>query len=70
MTRKIVTCDICGKDITNENIKYKFKKYKSTYGNFDDCEFSKWGRCDMCLDCYFDLLSFVIEKKKQRSDTK
>ena len=67
MKRKIVTCDICGKDMTYEAKKYKFKQYENTYSNCEDFEFTKWERCDMCLDCYFNLLSFVREK---RSDTK
>ena len=44
MKLKIIKCDICGKDITNEDIRYKFKQYENSYVNYEDFEFQKWSR--------------------------
>lgn len=63
MKRKIVSCDLCGKDITNSNERYKFKKYESSYANMEDFECMKWSRMDMCKLCFFDLLIFVGKRK-------
>lgn len=41
MKRKIIECDICYKDITTDNRKYKFKQYESEYFNFELPEFAK-----------------------------
>lgn len=54
MKRKIIQCDICGKDITNEDIRYKFNQYKYSY-----FEFTKWSRLDMCSHCFSKLIIFV-----------
>ena len=43
MKRKIVICDVCKKDITYDDEKYKFKRYESTYVNYDTAERFKWG---------------------------
>ena len=68
MKRKVTTCDICRKDITDARTKYKFKEYESNYVNMEDFEFTKWKRCDMCLSCFFDLLQFVKDKRKGGAD--
>lgn len=60
MKLKIIKCDICGKDITNEDIRYKFKQYENSYVNYEDFEFQKWLRLDMCEECYKQLQGFVI----------
>lgn len=62
MKLKIIKCDICGKDITNEDIRYKFKQYENSYVNYEDFEFQKWSRLDMCEECYKQLQEFVIRK--------
>ena len=59
MKLKIIKCDICGKDITNEDIRYKFKQYGNSYVNYEDFEFQKWSRLDMCEECYKQLQGFV-----------
>lgn len=58
----MVRCDICGKDITNEDIRYKFKQYENSYVNYEDSEFTKWSRLDMCEDCFKRLQGFVTEE--------
>ena len=64
MKRKILACDICGKDITADDTKYKFKRYHNGYCNMEDFEFAKWTRMDMCEDCYTKFIQFVQEHKK------
>ena len=59
MKLKKIKCDICGKDITNEDIRYKFKQYENSYVNYEDFEFNKWSRLDMCEECYKQLQGFV-----------
>ena len=59
MKRRIIDCDICGKDITNEDTRYKFKKYEETYANYDDFEYKKWNKLDMCNDCFYKFIAFV-----------
>lgn len=39
MKLKIIKCDICGEDITNEDIRYKFKQYENSYVNYEDLNF-------------------------------
>lgn len=63
MKRKIVTCDICEKDITKEDIRYKFGQYHDHYGNYDNFEFFKWTNLDMCYECFREFVAFVKEKK-------
>lgn len=64
MKRKVITCDICEKDITNVSEKYKFKKYENTYVNFDDWECAKWRKLDMCTECYIRFIDFVKENNR------
>lgn len=65
MKRKVITCDLCGADITGANTRYKFKEYEHNYCNQENPDWAKWGRCDMCLMCYFDLLRFVSDRRKR-----
>ena len=59
MKVKMIKCDICGKDITNEDIKYKFKQYENSYVNYEDFDFTKWSKLDMCEECFLKLQGFV-----------
>ena len=59
MKLKIIKCDTCGKDITNEDIRYKFKQYENSYVNYEDFDFTKWSKLDMCEECYCKFLSFI-----------
>ena len=58
-------CDICGANISDAAIKYKFKKYESTYSNCDDWEFNKWSKLDMCAKCYYHFEDFVKQRKEE-----
>lgn len=68
MKRKVITCDICGKDITSHDIRYKgkIKEYKSDYVNYDDFEFAKWKRLDVCNTCMFEFAEFI--KRSDNND--
>lgn len=59
MKLKMIKCDICDKDITNEDIRYKFKQYENSHINYDDFEFTKWSRLDMCKDCFLKLQGYT-----------
>lgn len=65
MRYKVEVCDVCGKDITGKDIKYKFKKYENSYVNYEDFEFNKWTKLDMCEDCYKRFCQFISEEKKK-----
>lgn len=65
MKRKVVTCDICGRDMTKDRFKYKFKEYKYDYNRFDMTDYSGWHKLDMCECCYNDLIEFMKHKAKE-----
>lgn len=50
MKRTIITCDMCGKDITHEGRRYKFKYYNVMH--YGRSEFFKWRKMEMCEECY------------------
>lgn len=71
MSKKtMIYCDICGRDISHEDIRFKFKCYGNNYVNWNDFEFSKWSKsdfskwskADICKDCYIKFLEFVYSK--------
>lgn len=66
MKIKMIKCDICGNNITHEDIKYKFKQYENSYVNYEDFEFQKWSRFDMCKDCYKRFIEFVNNKRSNK----
>ena len=51
MKRKVVTCDICGKDITDDDSRYRFREYGKVSFFFDEC--------------YEKLCQFVREAKRK-----
>lgn len=69
MTHKVTRCDICNQDISGADVKYKFKRYENSYVNYDDFEFQKWSKLDMCEKCYAKLLQFVKEVKEIERNT-
>ena len=68
MKTTIVKCDICSKDITKSDIRYKFKMYENSYVNYEDFEFNKWTKLDMCNDCFNKLQQFVRKPGKINED--
>lgn len=65
MKLKIIKCDICGKDITNEDIRYKFKQYENSYVNYEDFDFAKWSKLDMCEECFLKLQTFITRELRK-----
>lgn len=57
MKRTIITCDMCGKNITYADTKYKFKRYNIM--NYGRSEFLKWKKMDMCEECYKKLEHYI-----------
>ena len=68
MKRKIVICDVCKKDITYDDEKYKFKRYESTYVNYDTAERLKWDKLDMCKDCWRKFIDFINISRTKEND--
>lgn len=66
MKRKIITCDVCGADITNDEKRYKFKKYQSDYVNWEEPDWAKWNKLDMCESCYQKFIRFVTTEQRER----
>ena len=64
MKETIVTCDICGKNITYQDKRYKFKRYNNSYMNYEDFEWQKWDKLDMCQECYGCFIHFINESKR------
>lgn len=66
MKTTIVKCDICSKDITKSDIRYKFKKYENTIYTTFRC--NKWTKLDMCDECFNKLQQFVRKPGKINED--
>ena len=62
MRYKAVKCDICGKDMTNDEHQYKFKR-----SEYYECS-KVWQKLDMCEVCYADLQTFIIGNNQLRKD--
>lgn len=59
MRKKMIVCDVCGEEITNAVIRYKFKRHRETYANYGNFEFKKWTKLDMCRGCFHCFIKFV-----------
>lgn len=57
MKRKIITCDICGKEITKGETRYRFKECYSLHTYFGDQEYCN--KLDICQCCYDKFIKFV-----------
>ena len=62
MRYKAVKCDICGKDMTNDEHQYKFKR-----SEYYECS-KVWQKLDMCEVCYADLQTFIFGNNQLRKD--
>lgn len=64
MIKRIIKCDLCGSDNLSEiwndygKIKIKASKYHESYSNYDDFEFMKWRKLDICPSCMKRLVKF------------
>lgn len=63
MKIKATLCDVCGKDITDADKRYKFKKYTRDYYEDTQCK-----KMDMCISCYVKLIDFINEKNKNEKE--
>lgn len=70
MKKTVIFCDICKKDISHEDKRYRFKKYDITYINYDDFEWNKWTKLDMCHDCYCGFLAYLISTKRSDNNAR
>lgn len=64
MKKTVVVCDICKKYISHKDKRYRFKKYEDTFSGFDDFEWAKWNKLDMCYGCYCGFLAYLISIKR------
>ena len=63
MKIRMTRCDLCGMDElipwnNHGKIKVKVSKYHNEYSNYDDFEFRKWTRLDICPSCMERLVNF------------
>ena len=59
-TKKIPICDICGEQFypyTNKRIKMKIRW--EDYCNYDDFEWTKWKKFDICPCCADKVISLI-----------
>lgn len=63
MKRKVVTCDVCGKDITDDASRFRFREYGKVSSFFDVYKYKE--KLDMCDECYEKLCQFVREAKRK-----
>lgn len=64
MKKKMVVCDICGREIRPNEDRFKFKHYSIYYIPYGGWVSESWKRKDICIDCYKDFLSFIKNKEK------
>jgi hypothetical protein len=71
MRRRIIQCDVCGRDMTKDNHQYRFKQrdIRCTY-DWDGTYIPRrvWNKLDMCETCYEDLKSFILGNNQLRKD--
>ena len=74
MRRRIIQCDICGRDMTTDDNQYRFKRrdIRWVWDNSGVCHTSYakrvWNKLDMCETCYEDLKSFILGNNQLRKD--
>ncbi len=70
MKRKFTQCDVCGRSIDEritgwQKIKIKVRRYKNEPENWDDFEFRKWKRIDLCHKCANNMFRWVKSAMSQ-----
>lgn len=63
MKKKVIICDICGDDITDSDLRFRFKEYGKVSSIFYECKYKE--KLDMCEWCYKRLCRFVSEEKQK-----
>jgi ribosome-binding protein aMBF1 (putative translation factor) len=64
--KTIIYCDICGKGIEKGDTRFRFKRYRETYANQKEPEFTKWSKLDICTDCYRKFRTYVNARSEQK----
>lgn len=60
MVKKVVECDICGRQYDPyRNRRVKMKVRNENYCNFDDWEYRKWVKYDICPSCAENLITWA-----------
>lgn len=65
-TKKITICDICGEQFnpyTNNVIKMKIRW--DDYYNYEDPEWTKWEKFDVCSGCADKIISLINEAEEE-----
>lgn len=62
MIRKVRTCDVCGKVMSNFATKYKIQKWWFNPRLEEEIKVY-----DMCEECYYDYRAFVVKKRSDNS---
>lgn len=66
MKKKFIECDVCKKEITKGEIRYKFKEHGSFHTYYGDVYYND--KLDMCVNCYNKFIEFVNkESGEERS---
>lgn len=71
MRRRITTCDICGEEIEDYKTgwkKIRIKEYCNDYVNFDEPEFLKWRKMDICHKCAEEAFEYFITLAYRRKE--
>lgn len=63
--KRIIVCDICSSEFSpGKNDWAKLKIRNENYCNFDDWEWTKWDKMDLCPDCTANLILTVKRMTK------
>ena len=65
MRREVLTCDMCGKEMSKGDARIKAKiRQKDSYANEGFWESEKWKKLDICTHCLNEMRIYI----KTRSD--
>ena len=63
MRRKVIICDICGKEINKGDARIKAKiREPDSYVNYDLWESGKWEKLDICTHCLNEMSIYIKTK--------
>ena len=63
MRRKVIICDICGKEINKGDARIKAKiREPDSYVNYDLWESDKWEKLDICTHCLNEMSIYIKTK--------
>ena len=68
MKRKLIICDVCGREIDKGDARIKAKiREVDSYVNYDFWESEKWKKLDICKRC-FDKMCIYIKTRSDEDD--